>query len=293
MTPRIDGVVVGVDGSAPSADAVRWAVREATYRDCPVQAVTAWYPSGDPSEVQWLGQLRSVRELKGAVQEQLLTDVAAAVESLGEIEVPIVAEARYGHPVLNLVDAAGEHNLLVTGSRGRNATEGLVLGSASQGCAEYARSCVVVVRGITGSGRVVVGVDGSPESLTALRFAAEAALLRRAQLQVVHAWTDPAVPAHRGVHLARENRRRDEAKATLESSLRRGLTPAGAAEATTSLIEGAAHTALLEAAQGAELLVVGARGRGGWKALLLGSVSLRCLTRSSCPVAVVRGEASD
>ena len=83
---------------------------------------------------------------------------------------------------------------------------------------------------------------------------------------------------------------REEAQADgLRDSLREGLAGVHGVKVESRLIEGPEHRALVEAAKGADLLVVGSRGRGGWRGLLLGSVSLRCLTLSEVPVAVVRG----
>jgi nucleotide-binding universal stress UspA family protein len=82
----------------------------------------------------------------------------------------------------------------------------------------------------------------------------------------------------------------------LRDSIRHGLGIAADVEVNSILVQGVVHAVLLDAAAGADLLVVGARGRGGWTGLLLGSVSLRGITLSPCPVAVVRrspGELAD
>ena len=118
----------------------------------------------------------------------------------------------------------------------------------------------------------MVGVDGSPGSLAALRFAAAEAGLRGARLRVVHAWTVPLAvalpePAVLGQPIIPEPEF-EEVRAAL-------------------LAEGTAAHALVQAAEGADLLVVGSRGRGGFKGLLLGSVSQQCAHHAPCPVAIV------
>jgi nucleotide-binding universal stress UspA family protein len=143
------------------------------------------------------------------------------------------------------------------------------------------------------AGRIVVGIDGSPTSERALRWAAEEAVLRESVLDVVHAWL-PTYPltAHdvfddqAGLENA-AHRRLLDAVAQLQTEVH-GL---GGIRERLELEHPA--TALLTAAEGADLLVVGTRGRGGFAGLLLGSVSQRCLTHAPCPVAVVPPTAAE
>jgi nucleotide-binding universal stress UspA family protein len=79
-----------------------------------------------------------------------------------------------------------------------------------------------------------------------------------------------------------------QARTTLEASLRQGLVDPAGLDVEQSLVDAPAGQVLLEAAESADLLVVGSRGRGGWKGLLLGSVSMHCVMHSPCPVAVAR-----
>ena len=137
--------------------------------------------------------------------------------------------------------------------------------------------------------RVVVGVDGSAGSAAALRFAAAEARLRGGELHVVHAWMD-TVSGYGGPPWAlSDTPLRDRAVATLRESVEdawRDGPPGVQVRAET--VEGVEWDVLTEVAEAADLLVVGSRGRTGWSSLLLGSVSLRCLTFAPCPVAVVR-----
>ena len=137
------------------------------------------------------------------------------------------------------------------------------------------------------SGRVVVGIDGSEPAAVALRWAAAEARRRGAALEVVHSWLPPLPLAPQDLYVD---------YGTMEAGARRGLDHAvaelrkagGAPEdvvATLSMEHAA--PALMEAARGADLLVVGARGRGGFAGLRLGSVSQACVQHAPCPVAVV------
>jgi nucleotide-binding universal stress UspA family protein len=168
----VHGLVVGVDGSSGAEQALAWALREASLRKVPLQAVRVWSPSGDAVELERLAALRSVAELEEALGRDLEAAVAAVKDSMNLRAVPVATVVSYGHPVKALIDAAGQDNLLVTGSRGRGRLRGMLLGSVSQNCAQYARGPVVVVRGefprANPTGRIVVGVDGSAESIAGL-----------------------------------------------------------------------------------------------------------------------------
>jgi nucleotide-binding universal stress UspA family protein len=135
--------------------------------------------------------------------------------------------------------------------------------------------------------RIVVGVDGSAGSQRALRWALEEARLRNASVHVVHAWHAPYVmPSPMAPVVTYEY---DPIQRTAEDVL------AGAVRAEDTrgldvhevLVCDSAAPALLDAAKGADLLVVGSRGRGGFAGLLLGSVSQSVAQHAPCPVVVV------
>ena len=287
-------VVVGTDGSSPAAEAVAWALEEAHRRGLPLHVVAAWSHTREPQETQWLATMKSVSELKGALTDELAAAVRSVVERSDHHEVPLSTRVVYGHPAKALIDESGNDRLLVVGSRGRGALAGLILGSVSQACAQYSRGPVVVVRGSAptdGIGRVVVGVDGSADSLLALRFAASAARLRGAPLEVVHVWQETDHAAHGRLGPVGESAKA-QADREWQSILRTTLAVAPDVEIISKHVSGYAQSVLLKASEGAALLVVGSRGRGGWAGLLLGSVSLRCITLSACPVAVIRAPAA-
>ncbi|HUI03426.1 MAG TPA: universal stress protein [Acidimicrobiales bacterium] len=137
-------------------------------------------------------------------------------------------------------------------------------------------------------GRIVVGVDGSAVSKRALAWAAAEAKRTGAVVQVLMVWDNPqrdmwiphVVPKGDPMALTRRVLHR-----TVEDVL--GERPEVAVEAVA--LEGRVAHELLQAAKGADLLVVGNRGRGGFAGVVLGSVSLHCVSHAPCPVVVVRG----
>ena len=137
--------------------------------------------------------------------------------------------------------------------------------------------------------RIVVGVDGSEGAVQALRFAIEEARIRGAELRAVSAWHVP--PAVYGTGWAPASTDLDEFRKLAEASLRESVEEAGATEAgievTPVVREGHPVDLLLAVSEGAALLVLGTRGLGGFKGLLLGSVSQQCAQHSKCPVIVV------
>ena len=138
--------------------------------------------------------------------------------------------------------------------------------------------------------RIVVGVDHSAGAVSALNWAAEEAAWRRADLVVVHAYGVPGepVPALHGSAVSGYELEED-AKRLLDCIVGPAVGAAGLApgRVETIAVHGLPTAVLREAAIGADLLVVGTRGRGGFAGLLLGSVSRSCVLHAPCPVCVV------
>jgi nucleotide-binding universal stress UspA family protein len=136
---------------------------------------------------------------------------------------------------------------------------------------------------------IVVGVDGSPESLGALRWAAAEAVLHGARVVALTArgpgTGGQAAPAEQG---GAEGSPVD-ARSAPDGHIASALGPAPAVDVEARIVEDAPAAALLDAATSADLLVVGARGLGGFRGLLLGSVSQTCLHHAPVPVVIVRG----
>ncbi|GHB39308.1 universal stress protein [Streptomyces viridiviolaceus] len=140
-----DRIVVGVDGSDSSKQALRWAVRQAELTLGAVEAVTAWDFPQFHGALGWLPPSSSDEAaVEGRAREELAAAVAETVGSQPPVEVR--AEARYGTPASVLLNASHGASLLVVGSRGLGGFAGLLLGSVAQHCVQHAACPVVVVR---------------------------------------------------------------------------------------------------------------------------------------------------
>lgn len=283
-------IVVGFDGSPPSHRALRWAAAEATQRGVRLDVVHAWtapYPLStnelfqDPSPFE-----ESARNFVDRAVASIVTDDPAPRDVRAVLVNDNAASA--------LLNAAEGAELLVVGSRGHGGFTGLLLGSVSQHCVHHSRCPVAVIPPAwtaVGHGRIVVGVDDSEPSYAALHFAIAAAGRRGARLDIVNAFDYPQPVSPIGP-LARFDFD-GQAKAN-RNALERMVEPAlGSAEVRPTTVDlivvaGRAARALIEAAQGADLLVIGSRGRGGFQGLLLGSTSQQCVHHAPCPVVVVR-----
>ena len=136
-------------------------------------------------------------------------------------------------------------------------------------------------------GKIVVGVDGSSGAQAALRFAIEEARLRKSSLTAVFASFTrfvADVPSSLLPELLADFRA--DAEKLLEEALA-GAGDTTGVEIERAVVDAPPGSALIEAAEGADLLVLGSRGRGGFKGLLLGSVSQQCAHHAPCPVVIV------
>ena len=289
MTGR--SIVVGIDGSEAAADALDWAAREAALTGAKVRAVHAWrYPAltyahglvGPPvfAREEFEDEARAILDTALSTLHQ---DAAISVE-------PVVVE---GGATNVLVERSRGADLLVVGHRGRGGFLSLLLGSVALQCAQHADCPVVVVRpGERSAGperrhRVVVGVDGSEPARRALLWAADEARRRHATLEIVHCWHPriglPLGPAVSATH-----------RASLEAAAHAVVAAASQAvegrlpHTESILVDAPAAATLLGASAGADLVVVGTRGHGGFPGLLLGSVSTQVLHHAECPAVIVR-----
>jgi len=141
MTGSRQRIVVGIDGSAPSKAALRWAIRQAKLTDATVHAVMAWrYPSA-----YGLGPIAgSEVDLEASARKELI-EVLNEVSAL-DPDVPIHPTVTQGHAAEVLVRAAKEADLLVVGSRGHGAFASTMIGSVSINCVLHAHCPVLVLR---------------------------------------------------------------------------------------------------------------------------------------------------
>jgi nucleotide-binding universal stress UspA family protein len=139
--------------------------------------------------------------------------------------------------------------------------------------------------------RIVVGVDGSPSSRAALAWAVRQAELTGASIEAVAAWHYPVMMAGYAwapVSGLDDSDWGDIAAKELTRAIDQTVSPDSPVKIITSAREGNAAQVLLETADGADLLVLGSRGHGGFTGALLGSVSQHCAHHAPCPLVIVR-----
>jgi nucleotide-binding universal stress UspA family protein len=140
-----DRIVIGVDGSAASVEALRWAATYATAFDCKLEAITTWcYPNDYGYALGgegWRPDQDAAVALDGAIKQAFGDAVPAG----------LTRQVREGHAARILTDASEGARLLVLGSRGHGGFTGLLLGSVSTYCAEHAHCPVVIDRTVPGA----------------------------------------------------------------------------------------------------------------------------------------------
>lgn len=289
-------IVVGYDGSQGSLDVMDFACAAARSRALDVEIVTCW-KFERPMFFSSMGSLVPPNpDLRDAAKATLAEGVARAQAAAPDLRVSgtlVTSAAAEG-----LIEKSATARMLVIGSRGLGGFAGLVLGSTSIKVATYASCPVVVVRPrgpVDGygpdEGRVVVGVDGSPDSDSALEFAFEHASWHQlgltAVLSVDVPFANPPGP-WRPVPLEAMHADREGASALLGQTIAAWQERFPDVDVRMQVAVGPAASALAKASAGADLLVVGSRGLGGFRSMLLGSVSHAVLHHAYGPVAVVR-----
>ncbi|WP_327381892.1 universal stress protein [Streptomyces sp. NBC_01207] len=285
-------VIVGVDGSPSSLAAVETAAREARWRGAGLRVVHAFHWPVMPVPLGPVPQDPAEREFRDVVENL----VAEAVERARTVapEVDVTHAVVTGEPLTVLEAQSRGAELMVVGSRGMGGFVGLLVGSTTVRIAAHGQCPVLVVREQPDpAGPIVLGVDGSRAGAAAVDFAFAEAALRGVGILALHAWTpwnapvpppqDPTEP-----YASRPGMLAQAEEAVLAEALagRRERYPEVSVE--PHVTRGGTREALIEVSSTAQLLVVGARGRGGFAGLLLGSVSQAMLHHAHCPVAVVR-----
>jgi nucleotide-binding universal stress UspA family protein len=285
-------VVVGVDGSPSALHAVRWAAAEAVRRGLPIKLVHGYQsPVGLHGGAVASGVVRNALRAEG---RRILRHAQEAVADVSaELRPAIVLE--YAPVVPMLANESTSASLLVLGTRGLGGFTGLVIGSTAVLLAGRAHCPMVVVRGAGDgpppeAGPVVVGVDSHDNSEAAVGFAFATAASHGADLVAVHTWTDSITdtvllghPAPPDFEPAQRN-----AYATLIERVAGWQEKYPEVRVTREVVRDHPSRALLRYAAGARLVVVGTRGRGGFRGLVLGSTGQHLLHHAPCPVAVVR-----
>jgi nucleotide-binding universal stress UspA family protein len=287
-------VVVGVDGSLDSIRAVQWAAADAARRHRPLHLVhafnwpkLAYPPPGLALPVAYDAETREAAA-------QMLADAAVQARDIAP-DLHITTETALQTSVPALLGASQHAAEVVVGCRGLGGFAALVVGSTGVQLAAHATCPVVIVRHHDApngpdAGRVVVGVDGSRNADDALGFAFEQAAFRNTGLTAVHAYRWPATgdPGDLLPLIYDQDDLREGEGRLLAESLAGWREKYPDIDVRLNTVAGRAGAVLTEASAGAQLLVVGARGHGGFTGLLLGSVSQAVIHHAACPVAVVR-----
>jgi nucleotide-binding universal stress UspA family protein len=292
----VQRIVVGIDGSAPSARALEYAADEAVLTGRDLEIVHAL---DLPADVDFYGVHvvgAQVESLQGYA-EQLL---ASAVNRIRELHPELSCTSRYqiGGAATVLIEASQEADAMVVGSRGLGGLGRAVLGSVS-GRIATTSACPVFVIGdhedLPADGPIVVGVDDSEFGVAALRFAITEAALRGTRVRAVHAYRTPvlAAPVEPELIIQLTRSEQEAAAKIIENAVSEVGEARGEVEIETVAVEGSPADVITGQAADAQLIVIGSHGKGLVRRLLLGSVSRRVLNDADRPVVVVDVPESD
>ena len=276
-------VVVGIEGTDSSRDALTWAVAAAASRKDTLEIVYAiGVPYADMNllyddaiEQGAQSLLHDERERALTVKPDLTVTTTLSRETPGKA----------------LTEASERAALVVVGAHPYGVLERVFSGSLAYQVAAGSHCPVLIVPQETGAGGsgVVVGADGSPDSVAAVALAATEADRLGQELTVVHAWRSPDMFLSGDTGRGYRDERAEESEGVLLAE-----SVAGLGERYPDLVvhqllvQSQPAQALLDAAKGARLLVVGSRGLGGVARMLLGSVSHTLVLHPPCPVLVMR-----
>lgn len=282
-------IVVGVDGTEASLDAVRWAAFEAARRQASIELVTA--TSIVPhTPLEALGVLTDTLGDRDAAADRILADAVGVVhEGAGPTRTHVDTRREHGSAAAVLTDTARRPEMIVVGARDRSEVADTLLGSVSTAVVRHSRYPVVVVKSDSDrDGPVVVGVDCTSNSQPAVALALEEASLRGVDLVAVHAWRD----VEQGSTLTRDlivDWWEDEVAANV--SLAEALAGLADDYPDVTIRRVVARDQpvreIARECERAQLVVMGSRGRGGLASMLLGSTSLAVLHTVDIPAIIV------
>ncbi|MEU8006063.1 universal stress protein [Catellatospora sp. NPDC049111] len=279
-------VVVGVDGSQQAFTAVGLAAHTAARQRRALRIVHA--VSRPLPHLSTGTQAPAQDEVLAQDDQRILAD-AAAHAAAAEPGLKTVAEVVVGPPAAALLAAARDASLLVLGDRGVGGFTSLLLGSVAVQVSAHSDIPVLVARGRAHpAGPVLLGVGDAPEAAAAIEMAFVEAEQRGADLLALRTWFDPQLEVSHMAPLPYDpTPARDTERQRLVVALAGSRARHPEVRVREDVCAGRAGQVLVERSHDVQLVVVGARGRGGFTGLLLGSTSQQVLHHADCPVLVV------
>lgn len=279
-----EAITVGIDGSSNALGAVSWAAHAATIHQTTLDIVFALETAAPPLIDYAVPEVyfdAARMYAKAAVETAVQT---AKVESPDiEPRTHIVVDSARSA----LLSRSRSSSMVVVGATGTGRLTAALVGSVATALASHSVCPLAVIRDAgeqaRPTGRVTVGVDGSPESLEALDWAAHEATDRAAQLVVISAWNSSGFQQSDKAFAAAE-REIESALAIPVNAITRRLPRL---RVTTQVVDDAPVAALAKASEDSDLVIVGSRGRGGFTGLLLGSTSQGAVFSTRCPLIIV------
>jgi nucleotide-binding universal stress UspA family protein len=285
--------VVGIDGSASSRHAALWASEHVSGRGNALHLLTAWHPPFLAPISGWGGHPGSPQEAFESSSHEHVERLATEMRK--SIDAPVETIVCRGGAASCLLDAGGHASLLVVGSRGRGGFARLTLGSTSTQCATHAdipTAIIPIGAPIGRARRIVVAVDGSPNSVAAARWAIDFADAG-STVECVMVWdVTPLITSDTSFVLPETTELVRKRFAETMNELTR-TTDRRDIEIVQRFEEGMPRGVLRRAAEQADLFVMGARGQGLIGSALLGSVSSWLLHHVDRTLVVVPDTASD
>lgn len=283
-------ILVGIDGSVSSLQALDWAINEAKDKQCGLQLLSAYSAPIFATIGLDAGYATIDLDIIKNNTENMLNKVVADTAKTG---VTVTALVKPGDPNSLLIEHSDNAQLVVLGSRGRGGFVGRLLGNVSGTLPAHASCPTVVVPNLAKRDweevqqKIVVGVDGSQAANCAVDFAVSQALQKKLPLELVcvlpactalFTWLPATLDVAKFT---------DDVTKKLDTYCEQLRLLFPELEIFYKVCEGGSAQVLVEESAGAQLLVLGSRGQGGFSEMLLGSTANTVLHHTKCPIVVV------